>query len=102
MPGVLRFLIYYVFLVRMMVDTEIMLMYYLSLQLKENGKTWTVPIEQIPDLVYNIMDIIRAQKMEFWLGPLVYTQWWLPRSVQYQWEYPGKHSCWELPVTSAM
>lgn len=58
----------------MMVNTEIMWMYYqLSLQLKENGKTWSVLIEQTPDLVYSTMDIIRAQKMEFWLGPFGYT-----------------------------
>lgn len=39
MPGVLRFLIYYVFLVRMMVNTEVMFMHYtLSLDLKEMVK----------------------------------------------------------------
>lgn len=39
MPGVFRFLIYYVFLVRMMVNREIMLMHYmLPLYLKEMVK----------------------------------------------------------------
>lgn len=35
-----------------------------------------VLLEQTPDLVSNTMDIIRAQKMEFWLGPSVDIQWW--------------------------
>lgn len=52
MPGVFRFRIYYVFLVRMMVNTEIMLIHYQSsLQLKGNGETCIVLLEQTPDLV---------------------------------------------------
>lgn len=41
---------------------------------KGNGKTYC-SFEQTPDLVSNTMDIIRAQKMEFWLGPSVDRQW---------------------------
>lgn len=50
MPGVFRFRIYYVFLVRMMVNTEIMLIHYQS-SLQGNGETCIVLLEQTPDLV---------------------------------------------------
>lgn len=66
MPGVFWFLIYYVFLVRVMVNTEKHVNALLVvLIVKGNGKTYIVLLEQTPDLVSNTMDVIRAQKMEF-------------------------------------
>lgn len=65
MPGVFWFLIYYVFLVRVMVNTENVNALSVALRVKGKVKTYIVLAEQTPDLVSNAMDRIRAQEMEF-------------------------------------